>query len=510
MPKPEICQYSTGQSSRNSKPVLKLDLHMAELERYPSLAAAARSERTTPARIREAIHAGKVCKGLYWRFAAILLAVASSAAAQSVSPIVRVYNMHPGGANDIGSGTVVDVVDGESLVMTCHHVFGDGVGMIVVQTQNGDRYRATMKAYDKGNNDLVALSCREIPGIKPTGLGEFVPGQTVHVYGYGGDGTLRRFVGKTRVSGRTEGATHNSYHMTSEVRSGDSGGGVLDPESGKFLGVVWGSIPRGTRDSGGSLVQPGAELSVGNSVRDFLVRMSQCSDGRCWKGSPGFFGGNQRMVGPPQRDPRPLVPLQPKPGTQGCNCKDQFADIWDRFDEMDGSFEKIDKQLGDVSVRIDGVVTRIDKIEDAFSKLDLDGMLVKLDNISVIIGKMADQQEVQDSRLDALEAKECDGLTEEQIIAIIIKTLEDRLPPDTGGDQERILYFTSTKGCPNCAETDQRISELKDSGYPITIIDLDPTQTTVRGVPRLYNTETGRTIEGISNINVYLGLLMPN
>lgn len=69
---------------------------------------------------------------------------------------------------------------------------------------------------------------------------------------------------------------------------------------------------------------------------------------------------------------------------------------------------------------------------------------------------------------------------------------------------DRILYFTSTKGCTDCGDTDTMAAALKESGYPVTTIDLDPTETIVRGVPRLHIPNQGKTIEGTSDVSSFL------
>lgn len=81
--------------------------------------------------------------------------------------------------------------------------------------------------------------------------------------------------------------------------------------------------------------------------------------------------------------------------------------------------------------------------------------------------------------------------------------------PTPSDNDRRILYFTSTKGCPNCSPTDKTVERLKSLGYPITVIDLDPTQTEIRGVPRIHVLSEGRDISGQSNVSTYLGLLVP-
>jgi len=85
----------------------------------------------------------------------------------------------------------------------------------------------------------------------------------------------------------------------------------------------------------------------------------------------------------------------------------------------------------------------------------------------------------------------------------------DQPPVDDTTADRRILYFTSTKGCENCRPTDATVQRLKAQGYPITVIDLDPKETEIRGVPRVHILKDARDVSGQSNVSTYLGLLVP-
>lgn len=99
----------------------------------------------------------------------------------------------------------------------------------------------------------------------------------------------------------------------------------------------------------------------------------------------------------------------------------------------------------------------------------------------------------------------------ELIAAVVRKVLAEQSQKpgaEAGGDDRRVLYFTSTKGC-DCRATDATANRLKTEGYPITIIDLDPSETQVRGVPRIFLPKGERTIAGQSNVATFLGQLIP-
>lgn len=77
-------------------------------------------------------------------------------------------------------------------------------------------------------------------------------------------------------------------------------------------------------------------------------------------------------------------------------------------------------------------------------------------------------------------------------------------PPKQSSDDRRVIYFTSTKGCPDCKPLDAQVRALKDRGYPVSIVDMDPTNVVVEGVPRLHIPSKERTIFGHSNIATYI------
>ena len=78
------------------------------------------------------------------------------------------------------------------------------------------------------------------------------------------------------------------------------------------------------------------------------------------------------------------------------------------------------------------------------------------------------------------------------------------LPADEATERKRLLYFTSKLGCSACAKTDESVRRLKDRGYPITIIDLDPRETEIRGVPRVFHPSSGRDVLGPQAVADYL------
>jgi S1-C subfamily serine protease len=153
---------------------------------------------------------------------------------------VRVEGLGCGGIAT-GSGFAV----GENLVVTNAHVVS-GTNGTAVSTPDGRRRAATVVAFDAGR-DLAIL---RVPGLNLPALlpGEARAGTQGAVIGYPGGGPLTI---SPAVVDRGLTATGRDIHnrrlvereiwvVTARVRSGNSGGPVVD-EQGRFIGVVFAS-----------------------------------------------------------------------------------------------------------------------------------------------------------------------------------------------------------------------------------------------------------------------------
>lgn len=197
------------------------------------------------------------------------------------------------GAKNLGSGTLIDKTeDGrEGLVLTCAHLFREGVGEVVVAFSNGRRHLARIVDIDH-EADLAALSIAK-PAGEPAGVALNTRAQSsLHACGYGPDGVYRCAVG-SRV-GEAASAGRMSLLLDDSVRSGDSGGGVFD-EQGRLVAVVWGES------------QGVTYASYGQPLRRFLNRVLgrrtsvvySCPDGTCPR-QPG------RSIGPRRDNTAPI------------------------------------------------------------------------------------------------------------------------------------------------------------------------------------------------------------
>jgi hypothetical protein len=208
-------------------------------------------------------------------------AVADDAARRAAC---RVQNQLPGGAANVGSGTLVDVKrdGGRGLVLTCAHLFTEGAGRIVVEFPNGRAHGALLVAVD-AQADLAALEIAN-PSAPPAPLAEnLAPAGRLRACGFGPRGEFRCIAGE--VLGYTQGAGQVSVRLAGAVRSGDSGGGVFDAR-GRLAAVVWGAADGETY------------ASTGRPLASFLARVlgrreglaapapgladgATCPDGRC-------------------------------------------------------------------------------------------------------------------------------------------------------------------------------------------------------------------------------------
>jgi hypothetical protein len=137
----------------------------------------------------------------------------------------------------MGSGTLVGANDSVGLVLTCSHLFDCSKSGIIVAFPNGRRYAANLIELDRAN-DLGALEIRK-PAVEPLPVSDSDPAGGLVACGFGPNGVFRGITGNITGHPTASGATYPSTTISGAVRSGDSGGGVLDTR-GQVVGVVWG------------------------------------------------------------------------------------------------------------------------------------------------------------------------------------------------------------------------------------------------------------------------------
>lgn len=233
-------------------------------------------------------------------FSVALLACGGGDAASQTEALCRVF-VEERGSQSIGSGTLVYVTEnsGEGLVLTCAHVIGPQPGRIVVEFPGRVRHVGRLVGIDKAA-DLAALAIGS-PVVRPVEFSATTaPGQTVRACGFGGDGTPRCVRGE--VVGQAVSSGQRSIVLQGAVRSGDSGGCVLD-ESDRLVAVVWGQSQGKTYATAGVPLQ--------RFIRRLLPRcppnVAQTPPGGCYGGSCPPPSSRPAVVAP--RKPSPSRPL---------------------------------------------------------------------------------------------------------------------------------------------------------------------------------------------------------
>jgi S1-C subfamily serine protease len=253
--------------------------------------------------------------------------------ANTTSASCRIFNYLPDGSTNIGSGTLVDVADGRSrgLILTCAHLFTEGLGRVVVQFPDGHSHGALVISQD-AQADLAALEISNPQAEAASVAIDVESNANLTACGFGPSGEYRCIAG--RAIGYSEGPGQQSLRMSGAVRSGDSGGGVFDGQ-GRLVAVVWGETSGVTY------------ASTGQPLRQFLSRLlpqrgrviaakpivssSGCANGRC-----PLVGGGINSAAPAGRGPAasgalPIAAVPRAPGaangTCSCGCGDRLKAI---------------------------------------------------------------------------------------------------------------------------------------------------------------------------------------
>ncbi len=244
--------------------------------------------------------------------------------------VCRIHNRMNGSTN-IGSGTLIDRTgDGrEGLILTCAHLFHEGVGSIVVTFADGRTHGAKLVDADR-QADLAALAIAN-PRAEPAqvSLAESQQGR-LFACGYGPRGVYRCAVGP-RI-GQASDVGQLSLLIADPVRSGDSGGGVFDRQ-GRLVAVIWG-------ESGGVTY-----ASYGRPLQKFLSRVL----GRRTPVATGCPGGVC-----PRQGPTLLKPIAQGPSEPLLESPSIVAGRrWDEIEKRVAQLERAKQDRGDYLTRAD-------------------------------------------------------------------------------------------------------------------------------------------------------------
>lgn len=154
--------------------------------------------------------------------------------------IVRVVNeLH--GSRALGTGTLVDVDARQGVVVTCAHLFRDGVGRLLITFSSGRTFQGKLLKIDAAA-DLAAVAIAP-PAVDPIEISRHSPqrGDPLVSCGLGSDSQLRCnrgiALGYVTVTGSHGTET---LELSGSARQGDSGGPVLDGQH-QLVAVIFGT-----------------------------------------------------------------------------------------------------------------------------------------------------------------------------------------------------------------------------------------------------------------------------
>lgn len=201
-----------------------------------------------------------------------------------------------------GSGALVRFAE-RSLVITCRHLFTDGVGTITVAFPSGQPQAAQLLGMDS-TADLAALAIAET-GVQPLAIATDPPlrGHTLWGGGFGSpveqwrwvSGTCRGYV---RLDRNSQSAT--TFTIPGPARDGDSGGPVVNTR-GELAGVIWGTDDPRERNRETYATYSGKVLS-------FLTRAVGQPSANPVPGTAAPSTPNPNAVTPPAATPSTAIP----------------------------------------------------------------------------------------------------------------------------------------------------------------------------------------------------------
>ncbi|MEM8866096.1 MAG: serine protease [Planctomycetota bacterium] len=211
--------------------------------------------------------------------------------------VCRVIARSPRGAN-FGTGTLVAIRSSRSYVLTCHHLFVDSSSGSQVVFGDGATFAARLVATDK-QHDLALLEINP-PNRRPQAVSSAAATGLLTAGGLGGDGRYQTITGPIIGYSTPIGAASPSIKLRGSVRSGDSGGPVLNAAR-ELVGVVWG-VSRGV-----------SYAVVGRPITRLLSRIPQ-------------------QDGAPQRDAQGMVRVTPR--KPAGVAEDRIAKLEQRVDRF--------------------------------------------------------------------------------------------------------------------------------------------------------------------------------
>lgn len=181
-----------------------------------------------------------LCFALFGPAAAFSAPAVESADVSRFEGVVRIVNRQDDGAS-LGSGTLITGQSKVGMVLTCAHLFTDGVGELFVRAPGAKPMRAVLVGIDEEND----LACLAVPGTHRTTVtvARRVPkvGSRLTSGGFGQEGYFRANRGEHLCFVTLEGGeSRGVLEIAGSARQGDSGGPILNA-AGELVGVIMGT-----------------------------------------------------------------------------------------------------------------------------------------------------------------------------------------------------------------------------------------------------------------------------
>lgn len=281
--------------------------------------------------------------------------------------VARIENRLPGGMAAYASGVLVAKDERCGRILTCDHLFREGIGRITVwlPAEAGfTAYEARLLA--RNSADDLALLTIAAPLNRPVGLADDPPrsGQQVIMAGYGPNGVYRAVRGQVLGYVQKAGsAGAETLQIRAAAREGDSGGPIVDT-SGRVVAILWGTD--GYRTVG----------TYCGRIRQFLANL---------------LGGGDRLVGPPSPQPSP-APM-PLPG-EDLPSQPQVPQIPDDtgLPESAGLLARLQQRLEDLRSRFESAQTGQQSLSERLGRLEEGASLLgqlreRIERAEQVVGK---------------------------------------------------------------------------------------------------------------------------
>lgn len=230
---------------------------------------------------------------------------------------------------DSGSGTLIHKEGDKVIVLTCRHIFADGVGQLIVTTPAGGRYEGRYIGSDD-RADLAAIAIRDDGKLTTVELA--TAGVDRHEFcwqvGYpGGQGPSKKAGSAKGIVGRSQGsAAVPVWGFGFSSQSGDSGSGIFRARDKALVAVLWGG-------GNGEAVGTGT-VEIHTFLRNKCCPLFPRLHERLFGKRPDAPAAPVVVVTPPGANPTQPPAAPPSPSAS-------IADIIARLDKVDQALTEI-------------------------------------------------------------------------------------------------------------------------------------------------------------------------